>query len=218
MNKQMKLIQILSDNNYQSYALTMTYLLSDNMQEKYNDDVIYNNYSYKYNNATHLHDELADKLEKVSLIIFNKFYAKLLKDRHITRNKCKSLLPIIFYYFETMPYDERKFGLQNKPGFGNICPIHLHAMVMIPSAVDVSEYINEDALKPLHSMLQSSRLTKLNAKSDQGQWFSYIRKGAEDDSFFGYSDVHPIVFRDNPESFLNSIGIDCSQSGSSTAH
>jgi hypothetical protein len=117
-----------------------------------------------------------------------------------------------------MSDDERRVGLQNTAGFRNICPIHLHALVMIPSSIDTTGYVGDDTLKPLHNMLQSSQLKKLNAKSDLGQWFSYIRKGADYDSFFGYSDVHPIAFRNSPETFLHSIGIDCPQPTSTTVH
>lgn len=219
MNKHQHLIQALSYNDYHSYALTMTFLSSEHMQEKYNDNVIYQKYSYRYNDATHLHDELADKLEKITLQIFNKFYIKLLKSKHITRNCFKPLHPIVFYFFETTPIDERRSGLQSTPGYRNICPVHLHGLVMIPTSVDTSGFVGDDTLKPLHNMLQSSRLTKLHAKSDLGQWFSYIRKGAADyDSFFGYGSSHPVAFRNNPEAFLQSIGIDCQQSTSTTIH
>jgi hypothetical protein len=188
------------------------------MQQKYNDDVIYQKYSYRYNDATSLHDELAAKLNKISLKIFNQFYGKLLKTSHITHIKHRPFHPIIFYYFETMPEDDRRSGLQDTPGFINICPVHLHAVVMIPLSVDTSDYIGDDTLKSLHPSLQSSQLKTLNAKSDQGQWFSYIRKGAAYDAFYGYSDVHPIAFRNNPEMFLQSIGIDCPQLTSTTVH
>ena len=218
MNKHQHLIQTLSDHNYHSYALTMTFLSSIHMQQKYNDDVIYQKYSYRYKDATHLHDELATKLEKITLLIFNKFYGKLLNNKNTTRNRFKSSHPIVFYYIETMPEDERRSGLQSTQGFRNICPVHLHAMVMIPSSVDASDYVGDDTLQPFHSMLQSSHFTKLHAKIDQGQWFSYINKGATYDSFYAYSDLHPVAFRDNPEFYLNSIGIDCSQPGSVTAH
>lgn len=218
MNKHQHLIQTLFNNHYDSYALTMTYLLSEHMHEKYNDDVIYLKNGYRYKDATQLHDELAAKLEKNSLQIFNKFYCKLLNSSHTTHNRFKPSHPILFYYFETMPEDERRSGLQSTLGFRNICPVHLHGMIMIPSDVDTSGYVGDDTLKPLHNMLQSSRLTKLNGKSDLGQWFSYINKGAAFDSFYGYSDVHPIAFRNNPESYLNSIGIYCSQPPSATVH
>jgi len=218
MNKHQHLIQILCDNNYHSYSLTMTYLLSEHLQEKYNDDVVYLKDRYRYKDATNLHDELAAKLEKNSLLIFNKFYGKLLNTCHITYIKHRPLHPIIFYYFETMPEYERRSGLQSIPGFRNICPVHLHAMVMIPSSVDASDYVGDDTLQPFHTMLQSSYFTKLHAKIDQGQWFSYVNKGASHDAFYGYSNIHPRVFRDNPESFLKSIGIDCSKSAMETAH
>jgi hypothetical protein len=218
MNKHQHLINALYNNNYHSYSLTITFLSSNYMQEKYNDDVIYQKNSYRYSDATHLHDELAAKLEKITLRIFNKFYCKLLNTSHITRNSFKSSHPIIFYYYETISEDERRLGLQNTSGFINICPVHLHAMVMIPSSVDTSDYIGDDTLKSLHPTLQSSRLTMLNTKADQGQWFSYIRKGADYDSFFGYGSSHPVAFRNNPESFLSSIGIDCPQLTSTTVH
>ena len=188
-----KIINELSNKNYESYTLTLTYKMPIDLQARFSDDVIYmrNYYKYRDDYCFDQKNELGIKSEQTSRRVFNKLSKKLLNSSNITRPHYQRLVPTIIYRIELMPERDRNHGIMNTPGFVNICPVHLHAIVMIhPEVKNIDCYIGKDTLIPICECIQASHITRLESNNDLNKWFQYINKGSKD-FFHAYSGTYP---------------------------
>lgn len=190
-------------NNYKPYALTVTFLNSQNYQNYFPD---YEFYSKQVGDRNFdVLDNYATKMGYKFRVILNKMSSFILNTRNITRPNNSSKLPYVFYTMERMNYGSRRRALENVKGSINISPLHFHGL-MLAHPVTISrmdEIKNPEtfrfAIKELSSIVQAYELKEA---PDSFGWNSYINKDQEN-FFAAYGGFYPKKFLETEKMILS---------------
>jgi len=202
----------LINSSLNAYGLTLTFISNELYREKYPDYIIYSDQKYgiEIYQQEKLRYEIANKLLSVMRKTLNIFSSNIINEsNNIQRYNKQLMIPIHYFRMELMDRYERLKSIQKTRGSYNILPLHYHSLMFAkPELVEnINEYIGDDKLKPLHPMIQSSRLEPLISENKKLDYCGYIEKSNSSASYFylPYGGYYPNAFDNNPAQFIQDL-------------
>lgn len=194
---------LINDYKMIPYAITMTFLLDESIQEL-GDDIFYNQYFTYYNvgreKTLNRHQRSVENSFRITL---NKLAAIVLETSNITRPNMRSNHPITFYEFQLSDKNKRKRTIDEKVEFMEVSPLHIHGTMLVPRLAErnLKPFIGKDTIHKFNRLGQSSEIKPCDKNIDR--WLKYVSRDFS--APLSKETMHPAIFAANPDYYIESI-------------